>query len=83
MGQAVRVGVRDWRGSLHDAGQLDPPFDSRKLEKLDEEFGCVRRAQRIRGLRRAICAAVSPPRSRLGWILMTHWQNSHVTLPSS
>ena len=60
------------------------PFDSRKLEKLEEEeFGCVRRVQRIRGLRRAICAAVSPPRSRLGWILMTHWQNSHVTLPSS
>ena len=41
------------------------------------------KAQRIRGTRRAICAAVSPPRSRLGWILMTHWQNSHVTFPSS
>lgn len=57
-------------------------FASRMLEiwKVRKRPG---EAQRIRGTRRAICAAVSPPRSRLGWIRMTHWQNSHVTFPSS
>jgi hypothetical protein len=35
------------------------------------------------GTVRAICPAVSPPRARLGWILMTQLQNSHFTFPSS
>jgi hypothetical protein len=33
--------------------------------------------------RRDIWPAVSPPRSRLGWILITQLQNAHLTLPSS
>ena len=82
MGQAVRVGVRGCRRSLHDAGQPGP-FSSRMLESWKVRRARRGETQRIRGARRAIWAAVSPPRSRLGWILMTHWQNSHVTFPSS
>jgi hypothetical protein len=59
------------------------PIPSRMLESWKVLRARRAETQRIRGARRAIWAAVSPPRSRLGWILMTHWQNSHVTLPSS
>ena len=43
----------------------------------------VRAGRYALGRVRAICPAVSPPRTRLGWIRITHRQNSHVTLPSS
>jgi hypothetical protein len=53
-----------------------------RLGRLGEGFG-RRRAHRARGFRRAICASVSPPRSRLGWIRMIQLQNSHFTRPST
>jgi hypothetical protein len=64
-----------------------PPFELKELCRHPGYFESRDRTKRpiqpIRGERRAICPAVSPPRSRLGWIRITQWQKSHFTVPSS
>ena len=90
MGQAVQVGVsrlirhiaRSEPASGPACGQAPGPDVRYWRDLRGRPDGRPVHRVRVAG-RRDIWPAVSPPRSRLGWILITQLQKAHLTLPSS